>query len=223
MSANDGLNRLTWISQQIAGCAEVCGHALSASALEMLVEEAENYSGQAISKAVRACMISGRFNFLSLLMDQDGHPSPDEAWAMLPFDEGATVVWTEPMSKAWGLASALFYEGDKFGARMAFRDAYAREVANARESKTAPHWTPSLGHDKDAREGALRRAVDAGRITKDYSQSLLPAPKPTAEGALMIELAASLMFNPMEKSEREQGIEKIQALKALMANRKKAA
>lgn len=104
----------------------------------------------------------------------DGRPTADEAWAMLPFDEAQSVVWTDEMAQAWGVAAPCM--PDKIAARMAFRAAYERMVAEARRSGLRVQWTASLGTDKEARREALERAVRAGRITQHHADGLLPAP-----------------------------------------------
>lgn len=105
----------------------------------------------------------------------DGRPGADEAWSMLPFDEAQSVVWTDEMAQAWGIAAPCM--PDKVAARMAFRSAYERLVAEVRQRGVRARWTASLGTDKEARREALERAVTDGRISQEHATGLLPAPE----------------------------------------------
>jgi hypothetical protein len=60
---------------------------------------------------------------------------------------------------------------------MAFREAYRTGVAEARTRRKPPRWFASLGHDQEAREPALRKAVELGRLGEAHMLTLLPAPK----------------------------------------------
>lgn len=104
-----------------------------------------------------------------------GHPTANEAWVLVlaAQDESDTVVWTEQIAEAAGIAQPAIDAGDEVGARMAFRDAYDRIL---RESPEPPRWFPSLGSDIGRRTAAIDRAVRAGRLTQHHAAGLLPAP-----------------------------------------------
>lgn len=111
----------------------------------------------------------------------DGRPGPEEAWAMIPLDESGSVVWTDEMARAFGAAIGLLQDGDRVAARMAFKEAYARECEAARRAGTPANWSPSLGHDPRGHTEALRAAVEAGRVSIGFARSIvpeLPAPSP---------------------------------------------
>ena len=115
----------------------------------------------------------------------DGRPGPEEAWAiaLTGADERATIVWTDEMAQAWGLAQPVLHGGDQVGARMAFREAYGRLVDAARRAGRYVTWCPSFGHDLIGRDEAIDRAVQRGMLARhDY-------PKLAAPGALMLDLA----------------------------------
>jgi hypothetical protein len=127
----------------------------------------------------------GRFfprpaDVIAQLLDADGRPGADEAWAVVvrAGDERATVVWTEEMAEAWAQAESVMRIGDEVGARVAFRDAYNRLVAEARSVSRPARWTQSLGHDPEGRDGPLLEAAQKGRITHQLeapkSAGLLP-------------------------------------------------
>lgn len=113
----------------------------------------------------------------------DGRPGPEEAWAIsiAANDEQQTLVWTEEMAQAWGVAAPVLQAGDEVGARMAFREAYNRIVESARRARQPVVWSASLGLDKDRRLGPLNAAVEAGRL----KASDLPALPPPAGTPLL--------------------------------------
>jgi hypothetical protein len=104
----------------------------------------------------------------------DGRPTADEAWAMIPRDEYASVVWTEEMRRAWAVASPLISKGEIVSARMAFLEAYRAEVMQARVRGYSVRWSLSAGHDAQARERAVLMAVELGRIEDSTARKLLP-------------------------------------------------
>ena len=114
-------------------------------------------------------------------MKPDGRPGADEAWAMIPRDEYTSVVMTEEMAEAMGIAQPLLEEGDQVAARMAFKEAYSRIVETNKRTGIKPKWFPSLGSDKEGRESVLSEAVRLGRIGSDHAAKLLP-PKNDAGG-----------------------------------------
>ena len=107
----------------------------------------------------------------------DTRPGPEEAWAIAvrAADEAATVVWTTEAAEAWAVAKPVLDLGDEVGARMAFREAYARLTEQARRTRQPASWFASLGHDPARRIAEVDKAVEQGRLTRaDYPQ--LPAP-----------------------------------------------
>jgi len=105
----------------------------------------------------------------------DGRPGAEEAWAMVPMDEAQTVVWTNEMAEAHGVCQPLLSAGDKIGARMAFKEAYERIVAQAKRTGQRPKWSASLGHDLALRKQALTRAVEQGKLTAEDAFDACPA------------------------------------------------
>ena len=99
----------------------------------------------------------------------DGRPDVEEAWAkaIRSADEFETVVWTTEMAQAWAEVASLFSMGDKVGARMAFKDVYARLIADARAARRAPEWTAALGYDTGRRALALAAAAHLLEPHKD--------------------------------------------------------
>lgn len=103
----------------------------------------------------------------------DGRPGAEEAWAMIPKDESSSVVWTGEMQEAYAIARGLLSE-DPVAARMAFREAYLRLIADSRAHRRPTVWTPSFGHDLTGRTQALQLAVDRKRLSHNAAEAILP-------------------------------------------------
>jgi len=112
--------------------------------------------------------------------EPDGRIGAEEAWAMYPHDEASSAVITNEMAEAMQIAQLLLNDGDRIGARMAFKEAYLRIVSQNKASGLTPKWFASLGHSKEGREIALKDAVKNGRLTQDHATSLLPSPIPNS-------------------------------------------
>lgn len=115
-----------------------------------------------------------RAELLGALQSQDGRPGPEEAWGMIPKSEGATVVWTDEMCYASGAAQPLVDAGDLIAARMAFKEAYVKLVAEARSAGSPVNWQVSLGYDKAGREGPIKDALARGRLSTRQAYALIP-------------------------------------------------
>lgn len=115
--------------------------------------------------------------------ENDGRPGAEEAWAACQpaADQSRTVVWTAEMAEAWGIAWPLLHNhGDEVGARMAFKEAYARLLVDARKQRRPIEWSATLGHDEAMRADALREAVGIGRLPL----TALPAPSGPVAGLI---------------------------------------
>jgi hypothetical protein len=172
------------LADALAATAELCGRPLSAAAVGMLVNDLRLFDEAQILGALARCRMELRGPLQAseiIARIEDGRPSAEEAWAMLPRSEQASVVWTEEMAQAWGVAQPLLNAGDRM-ARTAFEDAYAKAVLVARIEQRPVRWTPSLGSDAGGRERALREAVDKRRLTAAHAEQLLPDADATAGG-----------------------------------------
>jgi hypothetical protein len=114
---------------------------------------------------------------IAVLREQDGRPGVEEAWAVCvrSQDEAETVVWTQEMAQAWGVARAVL--PDEVGARMAFKEAYQRLMAEARRIGDRPVWTASLGSDLQRRRAVVAEALAAKRLPISELPLALPAPQ----------------------------------------------
>jgi hypothetical protein len=169
------------LAKAVAVTAELCGTSLSEAAGEILVDELARYDRGQVLQALTLCrqQLKGRLTMAAILerMD-DGRPGADEAWAtaILAHDEANSVVWTAETAAAYWAARNLLDEGDKVGARMAFKQAYEPAVARARVNGVPVKWEVTMGHSAAGREPVLLRAAELSRISQAYAASLLPPP-----------------------------------------------
>lgn len=113
-------------------------------------------------------------DMINFIKDQDGRPSADVAWSMIPRNEYVSAVLTQDMLTAMAAAQPLLDEGDQVAARMAFKESYNRLITEARNNSIPVEWFPSLGDDKYGREAVVKEAVRLGRISEVHAQKLLP-------------------------------------------------
>lgn len=162
----------------LAVTAELTGTELSKAAVKVMALDLGQYPLHQVIGALTRCRreLKGRLTVAAVIERlDDGRPGPNEAWAMIPQDEAGSVVWTDEMAQAFGIAAPLLNEGQTIAARMAFIEAYQARVAIARAERQQPKWTPSLGHDPDGRETALLRAVELGRMRLEHARNIVPA------------------------------------------------
>lgn len=164
------------VVQALAVTAEITGTQFSEAAARVFAQDISRYPESQVLAALDRCRreIRTRLTVADVISRlDDGRPTPDEAWAMLPTDERQSVVWTDEMSAAWGVASAL---DDRVASRMAFLAAYRRLVQENRDQVVPVKWTASLGSDVAGRQFTLEEAVRRGRIAAATASALLPAP-----------------------------------------------
>lgn len=199
-------NEMESFGEMVTGVMELYGAALSPMAARIWWEALKAYDFAAVSAALSRHVQdpdAGRFapkpadviramGITATPPPSDGRLGADEAWsiAIVCSDESATVVWTEEIAQAFGIASPILDLGDKVGARMAFRDAYDRLVLQARDRGAPCVWSVSLGSDANGRAAAITAAVDAGRLTVEKARCYLPAPEP---GGMVGGLVAALL------------------------------
>jgi cytochrome c556 len=168
--------------QALATTAELMNSQLSPGALAMMAKDLSPYDPEKIYQALTNMRKTARFFNLPILIEEIEKLLPgrrigaDEAWALYPHNESDSAVITDEMAEAMGIAQPLLNEGDKIGARMAFKTAYDRIVENNKSNGVSPKWFASLGHDSDGRELVVKEAVRLGRLPASSIQTLLPAP-----------------------------------------------
>lgn len=153
--------------EAVAVTAELCGRTFSEAAARVFVADLDGYDEQAVIRALSRCRkeVRGALTVADVVTRiEDGRPSADEAWAMLPRSEAETVVWTDEMAHAYGACYRLIAEGDQSGARMAFKAAYTKAINDARSDAKPARWSACLGFDETGRSQAIEAAVIAGRL-----------------------------------------------------------
>ncbi len=149
--------------------AELMGNELSENAAKMFVTDLGDYDEQQVFEALKRCRqeVKGKLTVADVVQRIDfNHIGAEEAWALCPRSEADSVVWTDEIAKAYFIALPILESGDKIGARMAFKEAYARLVNEARQEKRAATWYPSLGFDPNGRQAAVNKAKELGRLPK---------------------------------------------------------
>lgn len=163
------------VLEALAVTAELTNTQLSAPAAKVMAMDLSAYPPHQVIGALARCRkeLKGRLTVADVVsrMD-DGRPGPEEAWAMLPFREVESVVWTEEMSGAWGVCLPLIEEGDRVAARMAFLESYRSRVQKARDAALPVKWTVSFGACPEFRQAALSQAVRQGRISPTRAAEL---------------------------------------------------
>lgn len=180
--------------QAVAVTAELCGRTFSEPAARVFVQDLSRFPEDAVMKALARCRreVKGVLTIQDVVSRlDDGRPGVEEAWSQMPFDESQSVVWTDEMAEAFGIARGLLDEGDRVAARMAFKEAYTRMVGAARDAGKPVRWTPSLGFDKSGQQAVLAEAVAHGRLGYDHAQELCPQLAPPAANILALAGAAA--------------------------------
>lgn len=125
---------------------------------------------------------------INLARELDGRPTVEEAWALVTRanDEANTVVWCAEQCEARGVCLPLLLAGDEIAARMAFKEAYTRLVAEARDQRRPARWMVSEGFDLEQRRRVVTQAVLQGRLAPDDVEPLLlEAPQPAGMDGLL--------------------------------------
>lgn len=162
--------------------AELTNTELSRDALRVMARDLSEYPEAQVLAALDRVRreVRGRMTPADVITRlDDGRPGPEEAWAMIPRDEHASVVWTGEMALAFGVAEPLMGT-NLVQARMAFVEAYANAVRKERDAKRPPKWFLSPGRDAEGREKVIQEAVDKGRISQAHAMTLLPVRLDTA-------------------------------------------
>lgn len=178
--------------QAVAVTAELCGRTFSEGAARMFVQDLAAFPEDAVMRALTRCRreVKGVLTVQDVISRvDDGRPGAEEAWAQMPFYESQSVVWTDEMAEAFGVARGLLAEGEKVAARLAFKESYTRLVSEARDAGRQVNWTPSLGHDRNGRDVVIAEAVAKGRLTYEHAQTICPSLPPPSD--VMLTLARS--------------------------------
>lgn len=184
-------------SKMLSDVADYYRQPLAPAAIQVYWNALEKVELQVVRALLNAHVSESKFmpavsELLDRIKASDGRPGPEEAWATIANDERASVVWTDEMAEAFGVANALIREGDTIAARLAFVERYRVLVRDARASGRPIRWTASLGHDPADRERALIAAQRKGLLTAEHISGLLPyrAEPPPEVATLLPDLSA---------------------------------
>lgn len=168
------------LSEVLSGLSAYYDKELNTSQLRIYVDLLADYPIDQVSAAAKKHMQDpdrGRFfpKVADLVAKMTGvhamHISSDEAWAIAlkSFDETQTVTWTNEIFEARNIALDIWNDGDKVGARMAFKAAYERII----QAAPPPKWQLCLGFDPAGRAEEMQRAVTAGLLPKPSHEKIL--------------------------------------------------
>lgn len=144
-----------------------------------IVSQLEAYPEAAVAKALMKCQreCNHRLSLADIISRiDDGRPSPNEAWGMIPKCESQSCVWTEEMSTAMGNVWTLM--DNQISARMAFLESYKKELDKARDFRIPVKWYFSAGHDAGSRKSVLLEGYKSGKLNAKQVHLVLPAWKP---------------------------------------------
>lgn len=161
---------------------EAMGQPVTDLALAAFACDLSGYPEPDVLAALSRCRRELRRLTLMDILDRlpHGHPGAEEAWAIVAGSlksESVTIVWTDEMAEAYGVARGL--RDDLIAARKAFQEAYTAAVGRARLDGAKPIWRPSLGFDKTGRSAPILEAVRKGRMLPEFARRVcpeLPAP-----------------------------------------------
>jgi len=156
----------------LVATAEVIGDQLRPTAVAYMVRDLSCYPLAQLERALDSCRreLKGRLSLAAVLERiDDGHPAPNEAWAVAiqAADERNTVVWTTLTQQGWSTVLPLVLAGDKIAARQAFLETYSRLLKEARAARVPASYNPSLGFDLASRSAALSDALSKGLLAHE--------------------------------------------------------
>lgn len=202
--------------------AEATGTTLSKEAMQAIARRIFPYGETVYRQALAAAAdntTKGCFCLAAVLAEihkLDGHPSPEEAWAiMMPVllsEDASACVTTAMMLASEGISQMLLY-GDRFGASKAFLAKYTGELEKARQQGMPARWQITAGHDKNALEFTIQRAVEAGKINQAAALHLLPDRSSEARHLL-------LTGNPLSEHDKTNGRRNVAAILEMLGGKK---
>lgn len=138
----------------------------------------------------------------------------EEAWAIVPKRDSETALMTKEIAEALGVAQPLLDDGDKIGARMAFKDAYTRLTERSKALGKKPEYFVSLGTDPAGRVNALADGVRTNKITIGRATELVP------ELAYDIVKLSGVKDHPLLAAPSQEGADQIKKIMLMLKGNK---
>ncbi len=197
----------------MAGVATNYGRDITPELLDVFWAALADHGMEAVTRAINAHVRVSRFmptvaDVLERLAFGAGQarPGADEAWLRTPPEEDS--YWaTDEMLGAWAVVAQEMHSErpDRTGARMAFRDAYTRLVAEAQALGRPVQWRLVRGTRRDNLVDTIHEGVRLGYV-----------PAAEAESWLRIEGTPTLGLQPLlEGAARHEQTTALQALASL--------
>ena len=211
------LKNAEWLTEELGATMHLNGQDVRIEALSLLAADLAHLPTDLLKMALARIRAEHRGQILAgTVMQYVDHamgrllPAEAYALALTSTDDRLTVVWTNEIAESWAIAAPLMNAGDKFGARQAFIEAYARITGEARALRRAPQVQVSLGHETEGRVRAIQEALTAGRLpygldslSDDVREQLqLPAPRSALALAAPEKSASEEQQKTMRKLER---------------------
>lgn len=206
------------IAELIDATAEILGSQIKPQIIKIMCDDLADYEFNEIQAALTACRreVKGRLSLKDIIdrlpKKGDELPSADEMWgAIYDFctDERKTFILPEMAFKALESTNGgiweLIQDGDKTGARMAFKAAYER-LSQGFNGKV--QYSVRLGTDTDERKTAIQAAYKQGLIDKSQALQYLPEldeilgllPPPNPENvAKVLQSISTALSNKVQK------------------------
>lgn len=165
------------------------GAQMSSGTTDLIIETFRDENDDLLKKATLAAVKESKFRIslaaiaehLALLKPSanDDHPSPEEAWALVPKSEAETTYLSDEMLDAIyrGDVNTYLERDDFIGAERTFKKLYAENVAKSRAMGRKPTWRASVGHDPSLRLDGLEKAVSRGIISSEKATDFDPQNK----------------------------------------------
>jgi hypothetical protein len=202
-----------WIADQVAALGLALGEEVSTQRLLVYADDLSDIPQDRLGRAFQRARKEYEYPKLPPVAfirrmagtgaQLDGRPGPEEAWARMPKGERIeddSIVWCEEERSAYSACRSLLLDGDLIGARMAFKERYERDLAEARSQGRPVRWIMSAGYDIGHRLTTLASAVQERRLSLESALNFVPGERQT-EFAQMLppSEAAGLLAGTVEK------------------------